>query len=169
MGHHLGGKVENSQRREYGATLLKVKAAARKGGETADLFHGLPEVLDIWNSHGDKLTRLPRGFVAAAETENSPYAAIADRKRHFYGLQFHPEVAHTPRGKEILQNFVYHICGSKMDWTMGSFIDQTCAQVREQVGDGSCGAGAERRGGLERGRGAAAQGDRGSIDLHFRQ
>ncbi len=86
-------------------------AEARKGGESADLFHGLPDVLDIWNSHGDKLTKLPKGFVAAAQTDNSPYAAIADRKRHFYGLQFHPEVAHTPRGKEILQNFVYHICG----------------------------------------------------------
>jgi GMP synthase (glutamine-hydrolysing) len=134
MGHHLGGKVENSQRREYGATLLKVTPAARKGGETGDLFHGLPDVLDIWNSHGDKLTRLPHGFIAAAETENSPYAAIADRKRHFYGLQFHPEVAHTPRGKEILQNFVYRICGSKMDWTMGSFIEQMCARIREQVG-----------------------------------
>jgi GMP synthase (glutamine-hydrolysing) len=134
MGHHLGGKVENSARREYGATLLTVTGAARKGGETADLFHGLPDVLDIWNSHGDKLTKLPKGFVAAAVTENSPYAAIADRKRHFYGLQFHPEVAHTPRGKEIIQNFVYHICGSKMDWTMGSFIEQICAQIRDQVG-----------------------------------
>jgi GMP synthase (glutamine-hydrolysing) len=136
MGHHLGGKVENSQRREFGATLLKVKPSARAGGEASDLFHGLPDVLDIWNSHGDKLTKLPRGFVAAAATDNSPYAAIADRKRHFYGLQFHPEVAHTPRGKEILQNFVYHICGSKMDWTMGSFIEQTCARIREQVGTG---------------------------------
>jgi GMP synthase (glutamine-hydrolysing) len=135
MGHHLGGKVENSQRREFGATLLKVKAEARRGGETADLFYGLPDILDIWNSHGDKLTKLPKGFVAAAETDNSPYAAIADRKRHFYGLQFHPEVVHTPRGKEILQNFVYRICGSKMDWTMGSFIEQTCAQVQEQVGN----------------------------------
>jgi len=66
MGHHLGGKVENSQRREYGASLLKVAPAARTGGEKADLFHGLPEVLDIWNSHGDKLTKLPKGFVAAA-------------------------------------------------------------------------------------------------------
>jgi GMP synthase (glutamine-hydrolysing) len=134
MGHHLGGKVENSQRREYGAALLNVTADARKGGDSADLFHGLPDVLDIWNSHGDKLTKLPKGFIAAASTENSPFAAIADRKRHIYGLQFHPEVAHTPRGKEILQNFVYRICGSKMDWTMGSFIEQMCTRIREQVG-----------------------------------
>jgi GMP synthase (glutamine-hydrolysing) len=134
MGHQLGGKVENSQRREFGPALLKVKAERRKTGETADLFYGLPEVLDIWNSHGDKLTKLPKGFVSVAETDNSPYAAIADRKRHLYGLQFHPEVVHTPRGKEILQNFVYQICGSKMDWTMGSFIEQTCARIKEQVG-----------------------------------
>ena len=134
MGHQLGGKVENSQRREYGASLLKITAQGRKGGETVDLFHGLPDVLDIWNSHGDKLTKLPKGFVSAGETENSPYAAIADRKRHFYGLQFHPEVVHTPRGKEILQNFVYHICGSKMDWTMGSFIELMCSRIRDQVG-----------------------------------
>jgi GMP synthase (glutamine-hydrolysing) len=134
MGHHLGGKVENSQRREFGASLLHVKPAARQAGQEADLFHGLPDVLDIWNSHGDKLTKLPKGFISAAETDNSPFAAIADRKRRFYGLQFHPEVAHTPRGKEIIQNFVYHICGCKMDWTMGSFIGQVCAQVREQVG-----------------------------------
>jgi GMP synthase (glutamine-hydrolysing) len=134
MGHQLGGKVENSQRREFGPALLKVRPGGRKGGETTDLFHGLPDILDIWNSHGDKLTKLPKGFVAVAETDNSPYAAIVDPKRHIYGLQFHPEVAHTPRGKEIIQNFVYHVCGSKMDWTMGSFIEQMCARVREQVG-----------------------------------
>ncbi len=131
MGQQLGGKVENSQRREFGASLLNVKPESRKEG---DLFHGLPDVLDIWNSHGDKVTKLPKGFTAIAETENSPYAAIVDRKRRFYGLQFHPEVAHTPRGKEMLQNFVYQICGSKMDWTMGSFIELMCARVREQVG-----------------------------------
>jgi GMP synthase (glutamine-hydrolysing) len=134
MAHQLGGKVENSTRREYGASMLQITDGSRKGGETADLFHGLPDLLDIWNSHGDKVTKLPRGFIAAAKTENSPYAAIEDRKRRLYGLQFHPEVAHTPRGKEILQNFVYHICGSKMDWTMGSFIDHMCENIRRQVG-----------------------------------
>ena len=127
MGYHLGGKVEHSERREYGAGLLHVK-------KTCPLFHGLPETLDVWNSHGDKLTKLPRGFVAVAKTDNSDYAAIEDPKRHIYGLQFHPEVAHTPRGKEILQNFVYNVCGCRMDWTMGSFIDQTCEEVRKQVG-----------------------------------
>ncbi|HWB60670.1 MAG TPA: glutamine-hydrolyzing GMP synthase, partial [Chthoniobacteraceae bacterium] len=127
MGFHLGGKVEHSARREYGAGLLHVK-------KSGDLFHGLPNTLDIWNSHGDKLTKLPKGFVTVATTDNSDFAAIEDPKRRIFGLQFHPEVAHTPRGKEILQNFVYTICGCKMDWTMGSFIDQTCAEIRQQVG-----------------------------------
>ncbi len=128
MGFHLKGKVEHSSHREYGAGLLALK-------RTSPLFAGLPETLDIWNSHGDKLTKLPRGFVAVGETDNSAFAVIEEPKRRFFGLQFHPEVAHTPRGKEIIANFVYRVCGCKMDWTMGSFIDQTCAEVREQVGD----------------------------------
>ncbi|MEA3207269.1 MAG: hypothetical protein QOE70_326 [Chthoniobacter sp.] len=127
MAHHLGGKVEHSERREYGSGLLHLV------GE-CPLFHGLPSALDIWNSHGDKITRLPRGFRAVGKTDNSPYAAVEQPKKKFYGLQFHPEVVHTPRGKEILANFVYQICGCKMDWTMGSFIDQTCEEVRRQVG-----------------------------------
>jgi len=127
MAHHLGGKVEHSARREYGSGLLTHTGSS-------PLFHGLAKTLDIWNSHGDKITKLPRGFHAAGTSDNSPYAAIEHPKKRFYGLQFHPEVVHTPRGKEILANFVFQICGCKMDWTMGSFIDQTCAEVREQVG-----------------------------------
>ncbi|MGC3989078.1 MAG: glutamine-hydrolyzing GMP synthase [Chthoniobacteraceae bacterium] len=127
MGFNLSGKVEHSERREYGAGQLEL-------AKDCELFHGLPSPLDIWNSHGDKLTKLPKGFHAVGKTDNSPYAAIEDAKRRFYGLQFHPEVAHTPRGKEIIQNFVYRICGCKMDWTMGSFIEQTCEEIRQQVG-----------------------------------
>ena len=129
MAHHLGGKVEYSARREYGSGQLHVTVPECK------LFHGLGEHVEIWSSHGDKLTKLPRGFRVIAKTDNSEFAAIEDPKRRLYGLQFHPEVGHTPRGKEILQNFVYAICGCHMDWTMGSFIDQTCAEVRAQVGD----------------------------------
>ena len=129
MAHHLGGKVEHSARREYGSGQLHVKESA------CPLFHGLPEAIDIWNSHGDKLTKLPRGFRTVATTDNSPYAAIEQPKKKFYGLQFHPEVVHTPRGRDILANFVYRICGAQPDWTMGSFIDQTCEQIRAQVGE----------------------------------
>jgi GMP synthase (glutamine-hydrolysing) len=129
MAHFLGGKVEFSERREYGPGQLEIKAGQ------CPLFEGIGEVIDIWNSHGDKLTKLPKGFRAVATSDNSPYAAIEQPKKRFYGLQFHPEVVHTPRGKEVLQNFVYKICRCGMDWTMGSFIEETCARVREQVGD----------------------------------
>src|SRR6202023_1269254 len=78
---------------------------------------------------------LPKGFVTAGRTESSNFAAVEDRQRKLYGLQFHPEVAHTPRGKEILQNFVYHICRCAKDWTMRSFIEEACQRVREQVDD----------------------------------
>lgn len=125
----LGGKVERSDRREYGPGKLRVD-------RTCDLFSKLPARLDVWNSHGDKVTKMPKGFRALGQTENSPHAVIGDTKRGIYGLQFHPEVAHTPRGKEILQNFVHRICGCKSQWTMGSFIERICQQIRDQVGDG---------------------------------
>ena len=128
MAHHLGGQVEFSPRREYGPGMLHVTNSSR-------LFEGIGVQIDIWSSHGDKVTSLPAGFRAAARTENSPFAAIEDPQRKLYALQFHPEVAHTPRGKEILQNFVYHICHCTMDWTMGSFIEEACSRIREQVGD----------------------------------
>ena len=128
MAHHLGGQVEFSARREYGPGMLRVTNSSR-------LFEGIGGQIDIWSSHGDKVTALPTGFRAAARTENSPFAAIEDPQRKLYALQFHPEVAHTPRGKEILQNFVYHICRCTMDWTMGSFIEEACVRIREQVGD----------------------------------
>jgi GMP synthase (glutamine-hydrolysing) len=128
MAHHLGGKVVFTGRREYGAGMLNITNGSQ-------LFDGLGSQLDVWNSHGDEVTALPKGFLAAGRTESSDFAAVEDRQRKLYGLQFHPEVAHTPRGKEILQNFVYHICHCAMDWTMGSFIEEACERVRQQVGD----------------------------------
>ncbi|MBA2271262.1 MAG: glutamine-hydrolyzing GMP synthase [Chthoniobacterales bacterium] len=128
IAQHLGGRVEYSARREYGPSMLHV-------GNGSQLFEGIGQQLDIWNSHGDKVSALPPGFNSAAHTENSPFAAIEHPDRRLYGLQFHPEVAHTPRGREIIQNFVYHICHCSMDWTMGSFIDDACERVRRQVGD----------------------------------
>jgi len=128
MAHHLGGQVVFTGRREYGAGMLHITNGSQ-------LFDGLGNQLDVWNSHGDEVTALPKGFLAAGRTESSDFAAVEDRQRKLYGLQFHPEVAHTPRGKEILQNFVYHICHCAMDWTMGSFIEEACERVRHQVGD----------------------------------
>src|SRR5246500_2569631 len=128
MAHHLGGEVVFSGRREYGAGMLQITNGS-------ELFDGLGSQLDVWNSHGDEVTKLPKGFRAAARTEGSDFAAVEDSTRKLYGLQFHPEVAHTPQGKEILKNFVYHICHCAMDWTMGSFIEEACARIREQVGD----------------------------------
>ena len=128
MAHHLGGQVEFSGRREFGAGMLQITNGCQ-------LFDGLGPQLDVWNSHGDEVTSLPKGFRTAGRTESSNFAAVEDPERKLYGLQFHPEVAHTPRGKEILQNFVYHICHCAMDWTMGSFIEEACERVRKQVGD----------------------------------
>src|SRR5438045_2662835 len=128
MAHHLGGGVGFTGRREYGAGVLHI-------ANQSDLFDGLGDQLDVWNSHGDEVTALPKGFRVAGTTEGCDFAAVEDAKRKLYGLQFHPEVVHTPRGREILQNFVYHICRCTMDWTMGSFIEDACERVRAQVGD----------------------------------
>jgi GMP synthase (glutamine-hydrolysing) len=128
MAYHLGGSVEYSDRREYGAGTLTLTSSS-------PLFEGLPGKFQVWNSHGDKLTQLPSGFESIGYTENSAYAAVQQRQKLFFGLQFHPEVAHTPLGKEILENFLYRACGCSPDWTMGSFIEQTCCEIRSRVGD----------------------------------
>ncbi len=127
MAHHLGGRVVFTGRREYGAGVLHIKNGS-------ELLSELGEQLDVWNSHGDEVTALPKGFRVAATTEGCDFAAVEDPQRKLYGLQFHPEVAHTPRGREILQNFLFHICHCAMDWTMGSFIEEACDRVRKQVG-----------------------------------
>jgi GMP synthase (glutamine-hydrolysing) len=124
----LGGKVERGQKREYGKGTLTVADPA------CALFAGLPESLQVWNSHGDKLTRLPKDFVVVGTTENSDYAAIEHPARKLFGIQFHPEVVHTPRGKEILANFVHQICGCGSNWTMRNYIEQSVEQIRAQVG-----------------------------------
>jgi GMP synthase (glutamine-hydrolysing) len=124
----LGGKVEKGLKREYGKGTLAVKDASCR------LFKGLPTALQVWNSHGDKLTKLPAGFKPVATTENSDFAAIEHRKRQFYGLQFHPEVVHTPRGKEILGNFVHGVCRCGRGWTMRNYVDQAVETIRRQVG-----------------------------------
>jgi len=127
MGYLLDGQVSKSDHREYGKGTLTIKKA---GG----LFAGLPKKLQVWNSHGDRLIKLPPGFAAIGTTENSPYAAIEDRKRHFYGIQFHPEVFHTERGIEVYKNFLFGVCGAKRNWTMGEFIHRAVEDIRAQVG-----------------------------------
>ncbi|MBI2925286.1 MAG: glutamine-hydrolyzing GMP synthase [Verrucomicrobia bacterium] len=128
FGQFLGGKVEPGDKREFGKGTLQIRDGS------CPLFTGLTGALQVWNSHGDKLTCLPEGFKPVAVTENSHYAAIEDRTRHFYGLQFHPEVAHTPRGREIISNFVHGVCGCGRDWTMRNYIDQAVEEIRAQVG-----------------------------------
>ncbi|HUB68251.1 MAG TPA: glutamine-hydrolyzing GMP synthase [Candidatus Methylacidiphilales bacterium] len=127
LGKWLGGEVAPGARREYGRGRLHIS-------KPSPLFHELPEQIDIWNSHGDCLKKLPKGFHAIATSDNSPYAVIEDPERRIYGLQFHPEVAHTPRGMEILSNFVFGICQAAPTWTMKSFIESACETVRNQVG-----------------------------------
>src|SRR5438128_2105120 len=129
LAHFLGGKVEPGQKREFGKVTLTVR------DRSCPLFNGLPDTLQVWNSHGDRLTRLPKGFVSVASTENSDYAAIENRATNSYGLQFHPEVAHTPRGREIYSNFVHGVCGCGKDWTMRNYLEQAVGAVRAQVGD----------------------------------
>jgi GMP synthase (glutamine-hydrolysing) len=124
----LGGKVEKGQKREYGKGTLQIK------DKSCALFSNLPEQLQVWNSHGDKLTKLPRGFKPVAVTENSPFAAIENRAQKLFGLQFHPEVVHTPRGSEIISNFVHKICGCGKSWTMRNYVEQAVAEIRKQVG-----------------------------------
>jgi GMP synthase (glutamine-hydrolysing) len=126
--HFLGGRVEKGQKREYGKGTLAVKDSS------CALFAKLPKSLQVWNSHGDKLTKIPNGFKPVAVTENSEYAAIENRERKFFGLQFHPEVVHTPRGSEIISNFVHKVCDCGKGWTMRSYVEQAVEEIRAQVG-----------------------------------
>lgn len=130
MAHLLpGGGTAAAAQREYGRARLFVD-------DGADLFAGLEPRLICWMSHGDSITALPGGFVALAHTDRTPIAAMADRSRRLYGLQFHPEVSHTPWGIEVLRNFLYQVCGCQPTWTMTSFIDRSIGAVRQQVGSG---------------------------------
>ncbi|MGB9603187.1 MAG: glutamine-hydrolyzing GMP synthase, partial [Limisphaerales bacterium] len=129
IAHFLGGKVEKGLKREYGKSTLSVTDSS------CALFKDLPKELIVWNSHGDRLTAIPRDFVVVATTENSDFAAIENPSKKIFGLQFHPEVAHTPRGKEIISNFVHVVCGCGKNWTMRNYIEQAVKQIREQVGN----------------------------------
>ena len=133
--HTLGGRVARGAEHEYGAATIEVTGRSAGSGGDA-LFAGLPERMQAWMSHGDRVERLPDGFFSIAHSANSPLAAIADAGRRLYGIQFHPEVVHTPCGGDLLENFVKGICGCAGDWTPGSFIHETTERIRAQVGDG---------------------------------
>ncbi len=126
IAHYFNAKVHHSPKREYGFAELSVDKAH-------DLFAGLPKRLTCWMSHGDKLDSLPKGFAALAHTRNSPVAAVADTKRKIYGVQFHPEVVHTPQGSEILGNFLFRVCRFSGNWTPESFIQETVKRIQAEA------------------------------------
>ncbi len=128
MGHLLGGKVAKGQKREYGRAEMDLTVPS------CPLFANLDPKQTVWMSHGDKLTGLPRGFEAAARSGNSTFAAMENRERSLFGLQFHPEVVHTPHGREILKNFMFRVCGCQGLWTMTSFIERSLEQIRHDIG-----------------------------------
>jgi len=125
----LGGKVERSPRREYGSAELQIAKKAK-------LFQGLPPRMKVWMSHGDSLVVPPRGFQVLAHTANSPVAAVANEEKKIYGVQFHPEVVHTPKGRAVLKNFLFRIAECRGDWTMESFIEQATREIMKKVGRG---------------------------------
>ncbi|HRW46874.1 MAG: glutamine-hydrolyzing GMP synthase [Caldilinea sp.] len=132
LAHSLGGQVSPASEREYGRA--EVHITGTRAGAESPLFAGLPPALTVWMSHGDRVERLPDGFLSVANSSNSPLAAIADEARRIYGLQFHPEVVHTEHGRDILANFVKGICGCRGDWTAGNFIQESVERIRAQVG-----------------------------------
>ncbi len=123
----LGGNVQPAKAREYGRAHLHI-------AQDDPLVHGMPQETTVWMSHGDQILDLPDDFVPIATTPTCPYAAARHRTKPFYGVQFHPEVTHTPRGEVLFQNFLYEICRCAGTWTMGNFVEQTTRRVREQVG-----------------------------------
>ncbi|MFN3858481.1 MAG: glutamine-hydrolyzing GMP synthase [Caulobacter sp.] len=128
----LGGKVESGHHREFGRAEIEVTRAS-------PLFEGFAEVGQtepVWMSHGDRVTAIPEGFEVIAVSAGAPFAAIANETRRIYGVQFHPEVAHTPRGATLLRNFTHRIAGLSGDWTMAAFKDEAIARIRQQVGKG---------------------------------
>jgi GMP synthase (glutamine-hydrolysing) len=132
MAHQLGGKVEGEHQREFGRAFVEI-------ARPSPLYDGVwkpGERHQVWMSHGDRVTRLPDGFEAIGTSEGAPVAVIANERRKFYAVQFHPEVVHTPDGAKLLANFVLNIAGCAGDWTMAAFREQAVARIREDVGGG---------------------------------
>lgn len=128
LAQDLGGRVENTELREYGKCMLQTL-------NSSILYDGLPDEMQVWMSHGLAIAEVPPGFVVTGRTENCPVASMADPERKLFGVQFHPEVRHTPLGMEILKNFLFKVCGCRGDWTISHFITQAIEQIKKQVGD----------------------------------
>ena len=136
MAHQLGGKVESGHKREFGSADVRARGHTALLNDIADFT--TPEgqgMLNVWMSHGDKVTEMPPGFKLMASTDSCPVAGMADEARRFYAVQFHPEVTHTKQGPAILNRFVLDICGARPDWVMGDYISEAVEKIRQQVGD----------------------------------
>jgi GMP synthase (glutamine-hydrolysing) len=129
MAHELGGEVIPSTKREYGPATVTITDAD-------GLFDGIEREQPVWMSHGDAILRPPEGFRATAHSDSSPYAGLADASRNLYGIQFHPEVVHTPVGREVLRNFVVGIAGARQTWTPANLVETTVVEIRDRVGEG---------------------------------
>ncbi len=163
MCDELGGRVSLSDHQEFGRAFVDIL-------DDCLLFDGLwpkGERAQVWMSHGDKVEALPAGFRSVAASEAAPFAAIADDSRRFYGALFHPEVAHTPQGAELLRNFTHKVAGCRGDWTMALFHAQILDRIRRQVGHGNVVLGLSGGVDFGGGGGIAARGNRRPADLHL--
>jgi len=124
----LDGKTRHTNEREYGKTELFID-------DNRDLFSNIPGNFTCWASHGDHITKMPNGFIASAHTLNAPVAAMSNKKRRIYGVQFHPEVSHTEKGNQIISNFLFRICGCCGRWTMAAFVRETIEGLKKTLGD----------------------------------
>src|SRR5574338_618812 len=138
MASELGGHVQPTPKREYGPATVTI-------GSEDGLFTGLDRTQPVWMSHGDSITALPHGFSATAQTDSTPFAGLADPSRNLYGIQFHPEVAHTPHGRDVLRNFVVGLAGVIPNWTPASFIESTVAEIRRRVDEHARAVGSDGR------------------------
>ena len=130
MAHHLGGEVQPGNQREFGYAQVKTIDSEL----TRDIYDDAPNTLDVWMSHGDKVSKLPNGFAVIGDTPSCPIAMMENVEKQFYGIQFHPEVTHTKQGRALLNRFVLDICGAQPSWTMPNYIEEAVAKIHEQVG-----------------------------------